>query len=236
MNTPNYKQLFLRYVAEIVVIFLGITISFVFDQWREGKLARKEELEFVRSLQTDLQVKRNEIVSDNPSALVWIAKLDSIQQERKTGNFRRDHLIWFYKTMERGGIFFFNSSTPTYTSSEQSGFWQQLPDSIRRKIYHIYMEDFEWNKRAYEQIAAAMNDFRNSVMTHSGILGLNLNEQSPAEDFTTFSIHLRKPEYGSIIQNIIQGERFLHRKGEASIADINLLIRDLEEMAKVLQE
>ncbi|MFM7329709.1 MAG: hypothetical protein ACKO3B_13370 [Bacteroidota bacterium] len=228
MTISNLKKILIRYVAEIVVIFMGITISFIFDQWREEQRARKEELEFIESLRTDLQVKRSEIQSDNPYAMIWVNRLDSLQQERISGKFHREHLIWFYKTMLRGGKFFFNSTTPTYAAAEKSGIWQQLPDSIRRKIYHIYMEDFKWNSLAYEQLSIAMNEFRNSVMTASGILSLDLGPESAASDIKLFEQEISRPEYGSVIQNIIEGEQYLFRKGESSISDINELIEDLD--------
>lgn len=232
MNSSDLKKILFRYAAEIVAIFIGITISFVFDRWREEQQEKKEQMEFVRSLLTDLQTKRNEIAHDNPQALIWIDRLDSIQRGRATGDIERKQLVWFFRIMLRGGTFFFNATTPTYTGTENSGYWKNLPDTIRRKIYHIYMEDFVFNKVAYEQLGNAMNQFRNSVMTTSGMLALNLNEKSSKEDIDTFRREIVKPEYGGIIQAIIVGEQFLFDKGELTKSDIDRLILDLERMTK----
>jgi len=233
MHSDALKKLLLRYVAEIVVIFLGITISFLFDQWREEQRHKEETQEFIQSLLTDLKAKQAEIISDNPSATAWVQRLDSIQRNRTSGTVPRSQLIWFFKIMLRGGTFFFNSTTPTFSGSEGLQTWQNLPDSLRRSIYHVYMEDFLWNHLAYQQLSETMNEFRNSVMTTSGILALNLDETSPDKDVELFAREIAKPEYGGIIQSIIQGERFLFKVGNSSIADLDRLIASLEQVTKV---
>ena len=132
--------------------------------------------------------------------------------------------------MLRGGTFFFNSSTPTFTGTIGTPVWQSLPDSTKRHIYHVYMEDMEWNHLAYEQLSETMNTFRNSEMTANGTLSLQLSEKSSRKDLDAFAREIARPPYGGVIQNIIQGEKFLLKKGQDSAADIDKLIAELNRM------
>jgi hypothetical protein len=43
IKTNSTSKIILRYLAEITIIFLGITISFLFDQWRE-EIKKKNDL------------------------------------------------------------------------------------------------------------------------------------------------------------------------------------------------
>ena len=232
MNYPRIARLIGRYTAEIAIIFIGITISFLFDQWRSERAGLKAQEEFLESLITDLKAKKDELTYDNPQAKLWIQRLDSIQKFRSSGKVSEKQLIWFHSIMLRGGTFFFNSSTPTFTGAIGTPVWQSLADSTKRHIYHVYMEDLEWNHLAYRQLSETMNLFRNSEMTANGILSLNLSEESSQQDLDAFAREIARPPYGGVIQNIIAGEKFLLEKGQDSAADIEKLI---EEISRAIQ-
>jgi len=54
IKSSSITQLILRYVAEIIIIFVGITVSFIFDQWREDIKKKKDLVELSQALLTDI--------------------------------------------------------------------------------------------------------------------------------------------------------------------------------------
>lgn len=69
-----------RALAEVAIIFTGITISFLFDGWKQDRelLARKTAM--VKAIMTDLTTKKEEFLSDTPSCTIWINSLDSLRR------------------------------------------------------------------------------------------------------------------------------------------------------------
>jgi hypothetical protein len=51
-NKQNFKNIYHRllvYIVEIVIIFIGITISFLFEQWREDNRQKQALIELAES-------------------------------------------------------------------------------------------------------------------------------------------------------------------------------------------
>src|SRR5690242_4945613 len=78
MANKKITRTLLRYLTEIVVIFVGITISFMFDGWRESRNDRKEQVEFLNSLLADLRFKRDEINYEAKTAQQFIDSADRV--------------------------------------------------------------------------------------------------------------------------------------------------------------
>jgi len=55
MNSrPSAARTIGKYLSELLVIILGITLSFVFDEWRQGRQDRRSEREILHNLRTNL--------------------------------------------------------------------------------------------------------------------------------------------------------------------------------------
>lgn len=171
-----------RHLTEIVVIFIGITISFMFDGWRENVSRAQTQEEFVQSLISDLKFKAEEMESESKSASSFCLNAErlfqSIQNNEKISNARIENLLSSYNSDNN----FFQSSTPTFNSSAASEQFQQLPDSLRRKIFEMYSA-FEYIKLTFELVASARYDFK-KVMTSKNI---------------SFSLDVRKPDKTEIV-------------------------------------
>jgi len=50
----NLRKTFQNYLSEVVVIFLGITLGFLFDEWREGRVEAEEQQVLEQSMKTEL--------------------------------------------------------------------------------------------------------------------------------------------------------------------------------------
>ena len=53
-NKPNIKVTLLKYLSEIVIIFLGISMSFWFDEWRNNRKDRETEQIILRGVRDNL--------------------------------------------------------------------------------------------------------------------------------------------------------------------------------------
>src|SRR5690349_13263475 len=93
---PNsVLQLGLRYMAEVLIIFLGITFSFLFDQWREERQKRKDLIELSQSLLRDVEGLKVKLKDDLGGSATWIDQLDSLRIERTTKKISARQLNWF---------------------------------------------------------------------------------------------------------------------------------------------
>lgn len=142
-NSPrkNLGRIIGRYLTEVIVIFIGITISFLFEQWREAKNNRDKEREFVESLITDLRAKKNELTTDLKGLKRNIQIADSCFKFTYGGKELPNSVLKSLHGIQYS-FWGFRSGSPTYNSSSATGLWQQLPDSLRRQIFSLYEVGF----------------------------------------------------------------------------------------------
>lgn len=57
-------------IGEVFIIFLAITISFLFERWRENQMDKKLEKEFFEGLNTDLNEDLKELKSDSATYML----------------------------------------------------------------------------------------------------------------------------------------------------------------------
>jgi hypothetical protein len=53
-NKPSVKATLVKYLSEIVIIFLGISMSFWFDEWRGNRKDRETEQIILRGVRENL--------------------------------------------------------------------------------------------------------------------------------------------------------------------------------------
>lgn len=221
--TKSLWQHFLRYAAEILVIFIGITISFMFDEWNQGRQKVQREIAYVESLLTDIAIKKEELKNDSPHALRWIDRLDSINKNRFSDQLPEKQVAWFYGILSGGDIFFFLSSTPSYNTSFSTGLWQDLPDSVRREVYNLFMDDFEYDRMIYTELKATMSNFRNSYMMSFGLLESGTRNGLAGSALKAFREEIRKQPYENVINEIIIQEKDLYQRNMNSINKIDVV-------------
>lgn len=170
--TKNLMKPLGRYVIEILIIFIGITISFEFDEWREARNNGRKEKEFIESFLTDLRGKKEELQSDSDGAKLVLQKVDSAFICFYDGKQLPDKLILFLAKLYIGNLWFFSKATPTYASSSATGQWQQLPDSLRRKIFDVYETDFVTLEVFYKNSTENRYHFMQNYIAKKGIFSL----------------------------------------------------------------
>ena len=137
----NLKRTFTRYFSEILIIFVGITISFWFENWRAKREEQNDLREVVKSLRVDLSEKKEELLSDIKFIRIHIDELDSCVKLLQSGQCSVALLIDIRRRFDTDH-WFFASTTPTFEASANTGTWQLLPDSLKHQIYNLYVGNF----------------------------------------------------------------------------------------------
>src|ERR1044071_3014979 len=96
LKTTSVVQVMLKYAAEVIIIFLGITISFLFDQWREERQKKRDLIELSESLLLDIGGLKTKLKDDLVGSRAWIHQLDSLRIQRGSDQFSERQLKWFY--------------------------------------------------------------------------------------------------------------------------------------------
>lgn len=149
--TINKKVL--GYLVEIVTIFIGITLSFVFEDYRQARNERSNRNELIKSLIIDVEFKKREIKGDI-DAIVWQYKtIDSCLWFVRQGKKAPPRLLRNLYSVMNADFSHFEASTPTFLSLTSTGVWQQLPDSLRRQIYNSFNHDFIYLNTMYKKAA-----------------------------------------------------------------------------------
>lgn len=166
-NSRSLAKTLARYLIEIIVIFIGITFSFVFDQWRESKAIRQNEIDFVKSLLNDLAIKKEELKGDSQGAKAVLDNISITVSKYYQRQIIPDSSLEFLLKMDYS-IWYFNPTTPSYLKSKAED-WELLPDSLRQKIFHVYEFDFHALNYHYQKVNQIKYDFTQNYLTQKGI-------------------------------------------------------------------
>lgn len=223
IKTANLPQLLLRYLAEILIIFLGITISFMFEQWREGKRQKKELIELSESLITDINGLKSRLKSDLDGSTTWISQLDSLRIQRTSGKFSERQLNWFYRMVTGQVVFLFDPYSPTYMSAAGNGLVNELPDSIRNRLYDLYRVQLPFFQLLYDQQQENITNFRNTTLVPANAYLYQKENSQIKPDLSTLSKEIQRPVYGNFINQIILTEKEVYRMNEEAFATLTEL-------------
>lgn len=217
-----YQRL-LRYTAEVIIIFLGITISFFFEQWREEQRQKQQLIELAESLLRDAEVGKAHLESDLGGTEIWIKNLDSLRIQRADGKFARKQLQFFYNLLVGTTFGLFDSKSPAYLAAINNGMLSKLPDSIQLKMYNIYeakLPDFQF---LYNLQLETAKSFRNETMIPSEVYFYHTN--SADVDWAKFAKEIQRPAYGNVINQMIAAEKVVRGRN----------VRLTEEFAEVIK-
>jgi hypothetical protein len=223
------------YVVEIAIIFIGITISFLFDQWREENRQKEELIVLAESLLRDAEIGKAHLATDLAGTNRWISNLDSLRMQRDSQTIKESQLIWFYNMLTGKTFGLFDSKSPAYLSAISNGLLTKLPDSIQLEIYDIYeakLPDFQY---LYDQQLETIKYFRNEQMIHSNEYLYHTNASMVRIDLKKFAQEVQLPIYGNFINQIITAEVVVRDKNIKLREDFDSIIKTLRAYIEVLK-
>lgn len=150
--TDNKVRKYLIYaIGEVILVVIGILIALQINNWNENRKESQLEDKLIEVLITDLQLKKEEFVSDLAIGRSILQKSDTtIKYWEKTGNIDTLYLRSLLNVLAQDN-WFFNENSPVYATISGSGLWKQLPDSLTRQIDDIYRSSFGTIKTSFER-------------------------------------------------------------------------------------
>lgn len=210
----NVTRQIIKYIAEVVIIFVGITFSFLFDQWREEREQKKELIELAQSLLTDVGALKSKLKNDLGGSTQWISQLDSLRLQRTSGKFKDKQLKWFYKMVTGQILFLFDPYSPTYMAAATKGSLHELPENIKNQLYKLYRVQLPFFQLLYNQQQENIINFRNSSMVPESSYFYTSEASQLIPDLTAIAKELQKPAYGNFINQVIITEKEVYRLNE----------------------
>jgi uncharacterized protein YjiS (DUF1127 family) len=206
-KTGSIPKLLLTYLVEVIIIFLGITISFLFEQWREEARQKKELIELSESLLADIDALKAKLADDRSGSSAWISQLDSLRIQRSSGEMSERHLTWFHKMITGQFVFLFDPYSPTYMSAAGSGLVHELPDSIRNQLYDLYRVQLPFFQLLYDQQQANVTNFRNQTLVPANTYLYRTEPSAISPDLNMLFKEIQRPVYGNFINQVIITEK-----------------------------
>lgn len=238
-NRQNFKNIYHRlivYFAEVVIIFIGITISFLFEQWREENRQKQELIELAESLLRDAEIGKAHLESDLAGTNTWLLNLDSLRTQRDQEKISKAKLFWFYDLLTGKEFGLFDSKSPAYLSAISSGLLTKLPDTIQVKIYNVYESRLPDLGHLYDQQNETAKYFRNEVMIHSNDYLYYKNATTVSIDLERFAKEVQQPIYGNLINQFFTAEKVISRRNIQITNDFDSIIKSLRGYIEVLKK
>jgi hypothetical protein len=227
-------RLGLKYLAEVIIIFLGITISFLFDQWREEQQKKQDLIELSQSLLMDIKGLKVKLKEDLTGSAAWIGQLDSLRVQRISNQISERQLDWFYKAVTGQTYFIFQPHSPTYLSAANSSLYSELPDTIKNELYGLYQVRLPLFQLLYDQQQENITHFRNNTVV-TAVVYLYHQEASIRPDFKRLAQEVQRPVYGNFINQIILVEKEVYKLNESSFESLTALENSLRKYIGALE-
>jgi hypothetical protein len=238
LNKQNFKSIYHRllvYFVEIAIISIGITISFLFEQWREENRQRQELIGLAESLIRDAEIGKAHLESDLNGTNTWLQNLDSLRIQRDLEKISESKLFWFYRFLIGEEFGLFDSKSPAYLSAISSGLLTKLPDTIQIKIYNVYESKLPDLQHLYDQQNETAKYFRNETMIHSNTYLYHKNASTVSIDLKKFAHEVQQPIYGNLINQIFTAEKIIRSRNIKITKDFDSIIGSLRDYIEVLK-
>jgi hypothetical protein len=129
-NKPNIKVTLLKYLSEIVIIFLGISMSFWFDEWRDNRKDRETEQIILRGVRENLvrdTLNLRAMMPYGERIIDCSNKLLALKDEKEIKDSLDTYLDMALTSM------YFNATQTTYEEMKQTGHTSLIQDDTLRK-------------------------------------------------------------------------------------------------------
>jgi hypothetical protein len=139
-NKPNIKVTLMKYLSEIVIIFLGISMSFWFDEWRGNRKDRETEQIILRSVKENLirdTLSLRYMIPYGEKIINCSNKFLALKEEKEIKDSLDTYLDIALTSMS------FNATQTTYEEMKQTGRTSLIQDDTLRKAiiahYTVYI-------------------------------------------------------------------------------------------------
>ncbi|MEP2936167.1 MAG: hypothetical protein ABJM06_12835 [Gilvibacter sp.] len=214
-----------RYLTEILIIIIGISLSFALNDWEQRKSDKKEYSSYLKRLQEDIRIDSLQMVNDKSSYRNKIRGVDLIFSYHS--GFSRDSIALLGEAQNalQGFIKFLPNDNTFQILSSTGDFKVFTNDSLVSELFQLYRYDYAFiemtGKEAEDERSQAINPYMvNNVYLEDKITFPQVRTNIPqvVQDRTFRNICL---EYKESSYAVIRA----YNRGLERIASINEIIR-----------
>lgn len=235
-SAKNIGQLLLRYLAEVVIIFLGITISFLFEQWRENNREKQALIELVESLIEDAEIVKAKLDGDLKGTEGWLTNFDSLRHQRDRGKISDRQLRWLFDLVSGKEFGFFDPNSPAYVSAVSSGLIDKLPDSVQREMYYMYKVRLPEFQYLYNEQQQNISQIRKQFILPNSNYLYTPNVATIQPDLKKFLQEVQQPAFGNHLNQLLATEQLVRLWNRRSHESVSKLMKTLRNYRIVLQQ
>jgi hypothetical protein len=159
MLTRRFRKIFGLYFTEVTIIFLGITFSFLFDQWRQERAQQQLQMETLGLIAKDVGDKMREANNDSIDFMRMALTIDTLfLMSRKPvalNSFDVKLQVDFITAIDIGSTHYFQWNTATFQQLVSNGNIKSIKnDSLARTILQFYQGALYSTYLNYNQLSA----------------------------------------------------------------------------------
>ena len=172
LNTTSPMLDFTGYAfLEILLVVIGILIALQINNWNEDRKEISKEIELVKLLITDLNIKKIENDKDIGGCDNWYEQattfLDSWYENE---NIDSEEFQKIVKAMS-ADEWFYSETSPTYIRISNSPLWEKLPEALSHKINEVYYVRFIMIKTSFEKAVEYSTHFKLNYLVRYKLAG-----------------------------------------------------------------
>lgn len=146
----------LRYLAEFLVVFLGVTLSFVAENVREDRAERALERESLRRIAADLEEDLSDLPGNAVTARRGVAAIAWLQASNEEIQPSADSVVHYLKQYLTCSLVFANSSE--YESLKSSGGLSRIQNVSFRQALTLHYERYPQMIQLHDRDCDTMMD------------------------------------------------------------------------------
>ena len=153
----NQKIEWMNHFIELIVVFIGITLAFMLNNWREDYKSQRMEVQYMNSFYNEISESGNKLDSILVDNQEKSQRLAAALKQMQADNFPLDSAINVVADLARISIFI--PRTNTYESIRNSGNLNLISDYQTRLKIIAYYESFSGKALVEEYYRNYIDDY-----------------------------------------------------------------------------
>lgn len=193
---PSFLRRVTRYLVEILIIIIGITISFALDDWDKRNTDQEDYKNYLINLQQDIQIDSSQMITDARSYVQKMNAVDLILRFDEK-NYNQDTLIALGNGLNRITNFveFLPNDNTFQMLSSIGGFRVFENQKLSSELIQLYKYDYAF----IDMMGRESNDFRKSQLMPYLLENIYFEDQ---ETFPVVQTDIPKVVGDKIFRNI----------------------------------
>jgi hypothetical protein len=228
MEVNNYM---IYGLVEIGLLVIGILIALQINNWNESRKEKQLEIQLFEAIINDLDLKRNELISDLDAGMKMIQKSDKIIHTWHNESRIDSTEIKYMLKLMGDDSWFHEINSPAYTGLSNSDLWKLLPVSIINQIDDIYRTNLPRVKVLFQKSGEYATYCKLNFLAPNNLLDLDKSSEEIVE-----LLKGKEDDFISYLRLFRNGVFRLNERFEQSTTSIEKVINNLESYKNTVPE